>query len=150
VVLGGKRRQDSVTRALAALPGKAELVLIHDCARPFIDAGLVSAVIREAEKSGAAVVGVPVKATIKEVHRGSVKKTLDRKKLWEIQTPQVFKKAVIVEAYKRFGRKTVTDDASLAERVGRRVSVVTGSYSNIKVTTPEDIAIAEAILKHTR
>jgi 2-C-methyl-D-erythritol 4-phosphate cytidylyltransferase len=150
VVLGGKRRQDSVMRALTALPGESELVLIQDCARPFITAGLVSATIREAKKCGAAVAGVPVKATIKAVDAKRVEKTLERKKLWEIQTPQVFKRKVIVEAYKRFGRSDVTDDASVVEKTGRRVSAVMGSYSNIKITTPGDVAVAEALLKHKR
>jgi len=157
VVLGGKRRQDSVMHGLAALPVQVDIVLIHDCARPFIDGKIVTSAVKEAERSHAAIVGVPVKATIKlvhsqqpAVHRRYVKETLDRKKLWEIQTPQVFRKEVIVKAYKRFGGLDVTDDASLVEKLGYRISLVMGSYSNIKITTPEDLSVAEAFLKNKR
>ncbi len=154
VVLGGARRQDSVYCGLKAVRADAGLVLIHDAGRPFINRGILSAVIKEAARTGAAIAAVPVKATIKEVvrHPSSVirgqtfvKKTLDRDKLWEVQTPQVFRKEIILEAYNRYGGKTVTDDAALVERLGKKVSLVMAAYSNIKVTTPEDLIIAEAI-----
>ncbi len=157
VVLGGKRRQDSVLNGLKAIGRKGPgLVLIHDSARPFIDRGIISSVIRQAKRSRAAIAGVPVKATIKEVTRSPgykvtdsfiVKKTLDRGDLWEIQTPQVFKKDWILSAYQKFGGTEVTDDASLVEKSGHKVSLVKGSYFNIKITTPEDLVLAEAILK---
>ncbi len=155
VVLGGRLRQDSVINGLKALNPSTDLVFIHDSVRPFINKDTISSVIKAAKKYGAAVVGVPVKATIKEAHgswlmaHGSfiVKKTLKRDNLWEVQTPQVFKKSLILEAYKRFGNREVTDDAALVEKLGAKVKIVMGSYSNIKITTPEDLAIAETILK---
>jgi len=150
IVLGGRRRQDSVFNGLKATSPNADLVLIHDGVRPFIKKEFILALINAACKSGAAVIGVPVKATIKEA--GSpfvVKKTLEREKLWEIQTPQVFKKDLIMKAYNKFGRQAVTDDAVLAERFGAKVRLVLGSYHNIKITTREDLAIAKGILKYS-
>jgi len=155
-VQGGRRRQDSVFCGLKVIEPAARLVLVHDAARPFVRAQDISAVIKEAAKTGAAILGVPVKGTIKTVARRSslvarrlaVKKTLDRNTLWEIQTPQVFRKDLILEAYRKFGRQDVTDDAMLVEKMGRRVSIVAGSYSNIKITTPDDLAIAKAISKY--
>jgi 2-C-methyl-D-erythritol 4-phosphate cytidylyltransferase len=151
VVSGGARRQDSVANALKALGPCSDYVLIHDAARPLIGVALVRKLIREARSSGAACLAVPVKATIKSVKRAGMRfvvvKTLDRKALWEVQTPQVFSTGLLREAYRRYGRQAVTDDASLVERLGHPVTVVEGSYSNIKITTPEDLAIAEALLK---
>jgi len=150
VVLGGKLRQDSVHSGLRAINQKAQLVLIHDAARPFIDRDMVSAVIKEARKSGAAIVGIPVKATIKRVRQGFfVEKTLERSNLWEIQTPQVFKKNLILKAYEKYGKIPVTDDAMLVEKLGHKVRVVLGSCANIKITTPADLLIARAILDST-
>jgi 2-C-methyl-D-erythritol 4-phosphate cytidylyltransferase len=156
VVLGGQVRQASVARGLKVIDKRTDLVLIHDGARPFIDRAMVSSVIRAAGRSGAAIVGVPVKATIKSVRcqvsgvrSGScmVDKTLDRRNLWEIQTPQVFTKKLILKAHNKFGNKDVTDDAMLVERLGKAVSVFRGTYNNIKITTPEDLILAEAIAK---
>jgi 2-C-methyl-D-erythritol 4-phosphate cytidylyltransferase len=148
VVLGGARRQDSVGNGLSAIDTRTDLVLIHDSVRPFIDKETISRVIKEAEKSGAAIVGVPVKATIKEVtSRYIIKRTLPREKLWEAQTPQVFRKDLILRAYGKFKDTDVTDDASLVEKLGLKVAVIPGSYNNIKITTPEDLILAEAIAK---
>jgi 2-C-methyl-D-erythritol 4-phosphate cytidylyltransferase len=155
VILGGQKRQDSVRNALEVVDSRADFILIHDGVRPFIDRNTVLKAIKEAKRCGAAIVGVPVKSTIKVVagRRSQVagnfmvKKTLDRNELWEIQTPQVFKKELILEAYKKFGDAEVTDDAMLVEKLGAKVSVVLGSYQNIKITTPEDLAIAKAIAK---
>jgi len=153
IVLGGRRRQDSVANALKWLNGRGGLVLIHDSARPFIRKEDISKVIKEAKDSGAAILGVPVKATIKSivscqlsvVRKYFVKETLDRNNLWEIQTPQAFRKELILKAYKRSGKVKVTDDSMLVEKLGAQVMVVKGSYDNIKITTPEDLAVAEAI-----
>lgn len=148
IVLGGRLRQDSVAHALKAADISADIVVIHDAARPFIDKGMVSLAAKEAERYGAAITAVPVKATIKEVMGpGSwvVKKTLDRSKLWEIQTPQAFRKGLILKAYTRYGKIPATDDAMLVERLGNKVKVVPGSYNNIKITTPEDLIIARGI-----
>lgn len=151
IVLGGKERQDSVVKGLQSIDPKTGLVLIHDAVRPFIDKRIISSVIKEAKKSQAAIVGVPVKGTIKEVvmrHALCVaRKTIDRRNLWEIQTPQVFKKDLILAAYKKFGKSKVTDDAMLVEKMGVKVSIVRGSYKNIKITTPEDLIIARAIAR---
>jgi 2-C-methyl-D-erythritol 4-phosphate cytidylyltransferase len=158
IVLGGRLRQDSVMKGLKAIDSRTELVLIHDAVRPFIDKEMISSAIKATKICGAAIVAVPVKATIKKavscqlsaVSQGRVEKTLDRKNLWEAQTPQVFKKDLILKAYKKFGNMGVTDDASLVEKLGRQVKVVMGSYFNIKITTPEDLVLAEAIAKSLR
>jgi 2-C-methyl-D-erythritol 4-phosphate cytidylyltransferase len=162
IVPGGLRRQDSVLNGLKAIEKSSDLVLIHDSARPFIDKKMISSVIKEARIRGAAILGVALKATIKSVARCPclpagrrlpverkfiVKRTLNRNNLWEIQTPQVFKKELILKAYKKFAKFEVTDDAALVEKLGARVSVVLGSYDNIKITTPEDLIIAEFIAK---
>jgi len=148
IVLGGRRRQDSVKNALRVVDASAELVLIHDAARPFIGQDIILRVIRQAEKTGAAIAGIPVKATIKQLKNKTVAKTLPRKYLWEAQTPQVFKKDLLLKAYRQFGHRQVTDDASLVEKLGAKVKVVMGSCSNIKITTPEDLIIARAIARN--
>jgi len=148
IILGGKLRQDSVLKGLKA--ADSGMVLIHDAGRPFIDSKIVRSAIVQAQKSGAAIVGVPVKGTIKvavSCQLPAVSKTLDRSLLWEIQTPQVFKKEWLLEAYRKFGKIKVTDDSSLIEKLGKKVKIVLGSYSNIKITTPEDLVIAKAIAR---
>ncbi len=155
IVSGGIRRQDSVENGLKAVNNKADFVLVHDAARPFINNKIVLSTISQAKKYGASIAGVPVKATIKEVHSPQstahgnliVKRTIDREKLWEVQTPQVFKKNLLLEAYEKYSDADVTDDAMLLEKMGVKVGVVLGSYNNIKITTPEDLIIAEAIAK---
>jgi len=153
IVDGGERRQDSVTNGLIALPEKCDFVLIHDSARPLIDSASLGRLIKSARKTGAAILGVPVKSTVKEA-QGSigsgalrVGQTLDRDRLWEIQTPQAFKKSIIMKAYNSFGMIKVTDDSALVEKLGIPVSLVMGSYVNIKVTTPEDVCVAAALLR---
>lgn len=147
-VLGGARRQDSVSNGLKEISAKSDWVLIHDSARPFIDRQSITKVIAAAKKTGAAILGVPVKATIKSVRRGLiVDQTLDRANLWEIQTPQVFKTGLIVEAYKKYSKTNVTDDASLIEKLGKKVRVVLGSDENIKITTSADLLFAGEIAR---
>ncbi len=146
IALGGKERRDSVACGLRKINPRADLILIHDAVRPFIDKKIVSQVIKEAKKCGAAIAAVPVKATIKEITGNYlVKSTLNRIKLWEIQTPQVFKKDLIIKAHNRYKALNVTDDAALVEKLGAKVKLVRGSYFNIKITTPEDLILAEAI-----
>ncbi len=146
--LGGRRRQDSVYNGLGAVSRSSNWVLIHDSARPFINRKLITEVILAAKNTGAAILGVPVKATIKSVKRDAlVERTVDRSNLWEIQTPQVFKKELIVAAYNKYLKREFTDDASLVERLGERVRVVQGSYENIKITTKEDLLFAELIAR---
>jgi len=146
LVLGGRRRQDSVYNGLKAVSGDSDWVLIHDAARPFIDQKSITEVILAARKTGSAILGVSVKATIKSIKsKGIVDRTLDRSNLWEIQTPQVFKKELILRAYKGYSKMKVTDDASLVEKLGKKVKLVPGSYANIKITTQEDLLFAQAI-----
>ena len=105
--------------------------------------------INSARKFGAAIVAVPVKPTIKKInpYTHKIKCTLDRNSLWEAQTPQVFKKEIILKAHKRIRNRNAFDDASLVEKLGKTVKVIRGSYKNIKITTPEDLNIARAIRK---
>jgi 2-C-methyl-D-erythritol 4-phosphate cytidylyltransferase len=151
LVLGGSRRQDSVYNGLKNVSSNSDWVLIHDSARPFIDGAGVTKVIRAAKETGSAIVAVKPKATIKSSWQGNlVAKTLDRDNLWEIQTPQVFKKNLILQAYKKFGSGKVTDDASLVEKLGKKIKLVQGSYKNIKITTGEDLLFAGLIAKRCR
>jgi len=144
VCLGGQRRQDSVKLGLKVLKN-CTLVIIHDGARPFLTHGLIHNGLKAVEKTGAASAAVPVKDTIKlsDDHL-VVSETLERRKLWAIQTPQIFSFDIITEAHEKVA-DDVTDDASLAERLGYKVKLYRGSYQNIKVTTPEDWILAEAI-----
>ena len=147
-VLGGRRRQDSVYNGLKMVSGNSDWVLIHDSARPFIDRQAISRVILAAKKTGAAILAVKLKATIKFSQKNNiVKETLDRDNIWEIQTPQVFRKELILEGYKKFSKEKVTDDASLIEKLGKNVLLVQGSYQNIKITTGEDLLFAGLIAK---
>ncbi|MDT8902729.1 2-C-methyl-D-erythritol 4-phosphate cytidylyltransferase [Anaeroselena agilis] len=149
VVAGGAERQHSVANALAAMPDAADIILIHDGARPLVDAETISAAIAAAREHGAAGVAVPVKDTIKTVDEsGCVAATPDRSTLWAIQTPQVFAASLLREAYALAAAAGVvaTDDAALVERLGQKVRIVPGSYRNIKITTPEDMVMAQALL----
>ncbi|MFH0739256.1 MAG: 2-C-methyl-D-erythritol 4-phosphate cytidylyltransferase [Candidatus Omnitrophota bacterium] len=151
VVLGGRRRQDSVRNGLKIISNRTEFVLVHDAARPFINTKIVSTLIRQARRLGAAIPAVPARSTIKRVSpRMIVEKTISRDNLWEAQTPQVFNRELLLKAYKRFGHIDVTDDAMLVEMLGVKVVVVPGSYDNIKITTPQDLALAETISKSKR
>ncbi len=146
VIAGGATRKDSVRNGLEVVPSRTGLVVIHDGVRPFIDEASITRVIEEARSSGAAVLGVPVKATVKRVdRRQEVDATLRRDELWEIQTPQVFERELIQKAYLRADKTAAPDDAALVEMMGKRVKVVMGSYFNIKITTQEDMVFAEAI-----
>ena len=147
LVTGGTRRSDSVRNGLRYVSAQADLVLIHDAVRPFIDRDMISRVIRQANKTRAAVLGIPVSSTVKETRsNGIVKQTLPREHLYEIQTPQVFQKDLIIAAYKRFSKVAAVDDACLVERLGYPVKVVKGCYFNIKITTPADLILARSIL----
>lgn len=150
VLAGGEQRQDSVRNGLAAIGDDAEIVLIHDAVRPFVSEDLIHQAVREAEKHGAVTVGMPVKDTIKRVDQnGGVLETLDRQVLWMTQTPQAFKRSIIQEAYRKADEDQFygTDDASLVERMGFRVKMIAASYENIKITTPEDLLMAEFLIK---
>ena len=145
VCRGGERRQDSVRRGLGRLPD-SEWIIVHDGARPFIDLDLVARGLKEAGYTGAAVAAVPVKDTIKSANAElQVTQTLPRDGLWAVQTPQVFRRQMLDEAHRHIDEE-VADDASMVERAGGKVRIFMGSYYNIKVTTPEDVPVAEAIL----
>lgn len=146
-VNGGKRRQDSVFNGLNVLDKNFDFILIHDAARPFIDQVCLKDVLKKAYKYKMAILAVPVKPTIKEVVDGFVTKTLNRDNLWEIQTPQVFERNLLVKSYEKFANHDVTDDAFLMEKMGLTVRVVMGSYDNIKLTTLEDLELAQIIAK---
>ncbi|MGD0917271.1 MAG: 2-C-methyl-D-erythritol 4-phosphate cytidylyltransferase [Thermodesulfobacteriota bacterium] len=150
VVPGGKQRQESVKNGIDALPKGVDIVVIHDGVRPFVTKEMIEESIRSAVRFQAVVMAMPVKETIKMVQRdGTVLKTLDRESLWQIQTPQTFQVKVIKEAYHRATEDGFigTDDASLVERLGVKVYVLSGSYTNIKITTPEDMMLAHLILQ---
>lgn len=144
VVAGGAERQESVWRALQAAPADAALVVVHDAVRPFIDPALVEAVIAAAARTGAATCALPARETVKRVRDGLVEATLDREGLWLVQTPQAFRRDLLREAHVRARRDgfTGTDDAVLVERLGAAVAVVPGLRQNVKITTPEDLALA--------
>jgi len=143
---GGARRQDSVREGLERL-SDCQWVVIHDGARPCLSANLIERGLEEARQSGAAIAAIPVTDTIKVVSPDSfVEETPLRQRLWSVQTPQVFRFDIIDEAYRK-AQGDVTDDATLVENLGYKVKVYPGSEANIKVTTPEDLVLAEAILK---
>jgi len=148
-VAGGDSRSDSVERALAAADAGTELVAIHDAARPLIRPAVIEEAFRVAVEDGAAVVGRPVDHTIKMVDAdGRVTETVPRRALWMAQTPQVFRREIITQAYARRGDVVgrVTDDAQLVEALGRPVRMVHGDGANLKITTPEDLRACEALL----
>ncbi len=150
VVAGGSERQYSVFNGLNAMDFATDIVLVHDAARPMVRAEIIEDVIIEARRSGAAIAAVKEKNTVKVVNAdGVVKKTPARAGLWEIQTPQGFRKDILIKAYQKAAQDAFlgTDDASLVERLGIPVKVVQSDYRNIKVTTPEDLLVAEAFLR---
>lgn len=150
IVPGGKRRQESVKNGIDFLSKETDIVVIHDGVRPFVTKEMIEESIRSAVKFQAVVMAMPVKETVKMVQRdGTVLKTLDRDSLWQIQTPQTFQVNVIKEAHYRAIEDGFigTDDASLVERLGVKVRILPGSYTNIKITTPEDLMLAHLILQ---
>lgn len=148
VVEGGATRSDSVRRALSALPDSIEVVLVHDAARPLVPASLIEAVVAAVENGADAVVpGLPVTDTVKAVDdRGAVVATVDRAGLRSVQTPQGFRRSVLASAYAATGAPEATDDAALVERAGGRVLLVLGAPEAFKVTTQQDLVLAEALL----
>jgi 2-C-methyl-D-erythritol 4-phosphate cytidylyltransferase len=145
VCAGGARRQDSVRAGLEALP-PCEWALVHDGARCCVLPALIEAGLAAVRESGAAIAAVPVKDTVKVVAEQRVQSTLDRSALWAVQTPQVFRAGLILDAHRRC-TEPVTDDAAMVEQLGVPVQVFMGAYDNLKVTTPEDLLLAEAILR---
>ncbi|GHI00521.1 2-C-methyl-D-erythritol 4-phosphate cytidylyltransferase [Neobacillus kokaensis] len=148
LVPGGKERQHSIYNALKTVSNDG-IILVHDAARPFILKKHIHVLTEAAAKTGAAIMGVPAKDTMKKVENGVVEATVERSSLWAVQTPQAFRVSLLVEAYEKAERDHFlgTDDASLIERLGHPVTMIEGDYDNIKLTTPEDLFFAEAILK---
>ena len=141
---GGRRRQDSVASALSQLKS-CLWVVIHDGARPLVTEALIKQGLEEARETGAAVAAVPVKDTIKLVGDDMiVQGTPPRSSLWAVQTPQVFRFDIITKAYQQ-AKFEVTDDARLVEQLGYQVKLYMGTYDNIKITTPDDLALAEVL-----
>lgn len=148
VVLGGESREASTFNGLKSLNKKSEIVLCHDGARPFVTEEIIINSIESAIKWGSGVAGVKVKDTIKIVENGIATSTPPRENLYQIQTPQTFKKELILKAYNQFYEKiSATDDAEFLEAMGANVHIIKGSYKNIKITTPEDLIIGKSIME---
>jgi 2-C-methyl-D-erythritol 4-phosphate cytidylyltransferase len=150
VLAGGRERRDSVRNALRCVGPEHTIVLVHDAVRPFVTQALIERVAEAARQSGAATLGIPVQDTVKAVDAaGWVTRTVSRSGLWLTQTPQGFASGMLLAAYgmaEREGWET-TDDASLVERMGKPVRMIPGEVENLKLTTPEDFSLGEAILK---
>ena len=150
IVAGGAKRQDSVCNGIAAVEGQCDIVVVHDGVRPFVTVEMIKRAVEAARRFQAAVIGVPAKDTIKETEVNDfIVRTVPRQNLWITQTPQAFHFDVLQKAYEAACRDNYcgTDDASLVERIGVKVKMIAGSYENIKITTPEDLVVAEALLK---
>jgi 2-C-methyl-D-erythritol 4-phosphate cytidylyltransferase len=150
LVEGGKERHETVAKALEQVKAEAEFVAVHDAVRPCVTEEMIDRVFAQAEKSGAAILAAPVLSTLKRVGTANViENTIDREGLWEAQTPQVFRKDWLTEAYSKRDKagESITDDAQLVEAIGKKVSVVEADLSNLKITLPRDIRLAQAILK---
>ena len=149
-VEGGKNRGSSVFEGLQAIDEETDIVLVHDGVRPLILPHLIEKLIYETKKNGAVTLGIPIKETVKKTDKKALTiKTLDRKNLYSIQTPQGFKKDLIWQAYKMASqsRKWASDDAALVERLGNKVKIIAGDERNIKITTSFDLKLAETLLK---
>mmetsp|Transcript_29742 Transcript_29742/g.38432 ORF Transcript_29742/g.38432 Transcript_29742/m.38432 type:complete len:299 (+) Transcript_29742:258-1154(+) len=146
----GKERQDSVFNGLSKVVEGSSLVCVHDAARPLITPENIYQVLGDAAEHGAAVLGVPMKATVKESEDGEfVLRTIPRSRLWEIQTPQVIKPELLKEGFEKVAAEglEVTDDVSIIEAIGKPVKITMGEYTNLKLTTPDDMDVAESILQ---
>ncbi len=146
IIAGGATRRASVSNGLKVLDGDTDAVVVHDGARPLVSMQTIQDAVELLKDWEAVVAAVPVKSTIKKVDKKDflVKETLDRSDLWEIQTPQVFKKDILFQAHEKNKEDTPTDDAMMVEQLGIKVKILSGNYKNIKVTTQEDLTIAEA------
>jgi len=148
VLVGGASRMESVLNGIREVSDKAELIAIHDGARPLVTPEIIDEAVAQAEKWGAAAPAVPVKDTVKQAVNGRVERTPDRSELFAVQTPQVFEAGLIRGALGKAlsDGVSLTDDCAAVERLGMSVMLTAGSYENIKITTPVDLAIGEAIL----
>ncbi len=143
----GSTRLESVQNGFLKVSPQAQTVAVHDGARPLVNPAAIAACLQEAAQYGAAVLAVPVKDTVKVCHNQTVEKTLDRSALWAAQTPQCYRREILAEALEKFGaEKDATDESQLVEKLGVRVRVVPSDYKNNKITTPEDLIFAEALV----
>jgi 2-C-methyl-D-erythritol 4-phosphate cytidylyltransferase len=148
IVEGGSERYDSVAAALARVRPEIEFIAVHDAARPCLADAWIDAVFAAAESSGAAILATPVAGTLKRVGgERTITETVSRDGLWEAQTPQVFRRELLLDAYSRRGSEPATDDAQLVERLGHPVTIVPGSAMNLKITTKDDLRLAAAVLR---
>jgi len=152
VVRGGKERQDSVSRGLEAVSPEITLVLVHDGVRPLVKAELISRVIEASREEGAAIPVLPMDDTVKMVEGDIVTSTINREQLFRAQTPQGFRKKLLEEAFAQARKDGYygSDEASLVERIGGRIKIVPGDRTNIKITRPEDLKVAEVWLNESR
>ena len=148
VVDGGQQRHDSISAALAVVRSDIDFVAVHDAARPCIVDAWINQVFSAAEQSGAAILATPVSATLKRSEDGkSISETVSRANLWEAQTPQVFRRQLLLDAYAAATDSAATDDAQLVQQLGQRVTLVPCSPLNLKITDRDDLKLAEAALK---
>jgi 2-C-methyl-D-erythritol 4-phosphate cytidylyltransferase len=148
VVEGGAERSDSVRNALERVRPEVDFIAVHDAARPCIATEWIERVFVAAQETGAAILAIPVSSTLKRVGKDHViAETVSRTDIWEAQTPQVFRREILVQAYARAGASSATDDAELVQRMGQPVKVVMGSAVNLKITTKEDLRLAAQALK---
>lgn len=150
VVTGGRTREDSVYQGLLSISWPADYIAVHDAVRPFFLKGSLKKLIDAASRCGASILAIPVTPTIKEADENLfIRKTPERKKLWQAQTPQVFKSGLLMKAYKRAYKfkEEATDDASLVEKIGVKVKIIKGCKNNIKITDKNDLALARILLK---
>ncbi len=148
VVPGGRERTDSIANALEQVRPDVDYIAVHDAARPCLAAEWIDRVFAAGEKTGAAILAIPVSGTLKRVGADQqILETVARTDLWEAQTPQVFRRALLIDAYARRGQKPATDDAELVQRLGHPVAIVPGSPVNLKITTREDLVLATHALK---
>jgi 2-C-methyl-D-erythritol 4-phosphate cytidylyltransferase len=146
IVEGGEERADSVENALSRVRSEIDFVAVHDAARPMMTADWIEDIFAAAQESGAAIPASPISSTVKRVDAGVIEETVPRAGLFAAQTPQVFSREILVEAFSKRGDFQPTDEAQLVERLGHAVSVVPGSPLNIKITTQDDLKMAEALL----
>ncbi|MCO5225203.1 MAG: 2-C-methyl-D-erythritol 4-phosphate cytidylyltransferase [Thermomicrobiales bacterium] len=149
IVLGGDTRQQSTANGVRAAREDAEIVLVHDAARPLVNSDQIDATVSAAAKSGGAILAAQVTDTIKRCIEGQIVETIDRSTLWQAQTPQVFNMKLMAEmiALAQSGDVLMTDEASLAEHLGYPVTIVPSDSTNLKITHPHDVLVAEAILR---
>ncbi len=150
ITKGGRRRQDSVFNGLQLIHPEIDTVLVHDCARPLINLELIEECYSAAVEYGAAIAAIPVKDTLKKAGDNAlITETIDRSQVWQAQTPQAAKVSLLREAYRKNGEADFTDEAGLLEQAGIPVKLVEGSETNLKITRPQDLAIAEKLLLET-